>query len=243
MNRDKNIAVFKDTLEKANTIYKYDGIIDNMTIYPNPALKKKDMPVNMPNIHVTPDDCTLLINDKRHGILIDSASLKHAGGGVRNGSNAQEENLCRQSNLYKAIEQLQFPLHGKTYGVYVPRVTFYKQSAAYAYAPIDTGNKVIDIVMLFSRPRNVFSSEYESYNHHLTAFKSLITFANKYNIEYIILPPIGSGVFGNDPEIVATALKDALNMYELKTVKDIYIACFTEGQNYTAYRKIFDILE
>lgn len=236
MNRDKNIAVFKDTLEQSKIKYKYIGTIDNMTSIP---MTKPVEPVGMkPKIHVTSDDCTVLIDETRRGVLIDSASLKHPGGGVRNGSNAQEECLCRQSNLYQAIEQLEFPLHNKTYGVYIPEVTFFKHGAVYSYCTLDMP-KLVDVLMLFSRPRNVFKTEDESYKHHLTAFKSLVMFANKYRVEYIILPPIGSGVFGNDPNTVARALRDVLSMYPLDTVKDIYIACFNKTENYDAYTKMF----
>ena len=236
MNRDKNIVVFADTVSQSKTTYKYTGKVDNMTVAPNPG---KNSNATLPNIHVTKDDCTVLIDtERRRGILVDSASMKHPGGGVRNGSNAQEEALCRQSNLIMAIDQLEFPLHNKTHGVYIPSVTFFKHGADYKYAPL-AEPKVIDVVMLFSRPRNVFRSEVESYEHHVSTFKSLVAFANKYHTEYIILPPIGSGVFGNDPRTVARALNDVLAEYQLTTIKDIYIACYTKQENYDAYRDVF----
>ena len=236
MNRDKNIEVFQDTVKQSKSTYKYTGTIDNMVS--GPVLIKSEN-VKLPNIHVTKDDCTVLIDPARgRGILVDSASMKHPGGGVRNGSNAQEEALCRQSNLFQAIEQLKFPLHNKTVGVYAPKVTFFKHGADYKYAPLATP-KDIDIVMLFSRPRNVFKSEDECYDYHVSTFKSLVAFANKYQTEYIILPPIGSGVFGNNPYTIAEALRDVLNMHELTTVKDIYIACYTKQENYDAYRDVF----
>jgi uncharacterized protein (TIGR02452 family) len=240
MNRDKNIAVFANTLIQSKTVYKYTGIIDNMTA--EPTLSKSEKVV-LPNIHVTKDDCTVLIDPARgRGILVDSASMKHAGGGVRNGSTAQEEALCRQSNLIMAIDQLEFPLHNKTHGVYIPTVTFFKQGADYKYAPL-AEPKTVDVVMLFSRPRNVFKDEDECYEYHVATFKSLIAFSNKYNAEYIILPPIGSGVFKNDPHTIAEALKDVLAEYQLVTVKDVYIACYTKQENYDAYQDVFQQME
>ncbi len=239
MNRDKNIEVFQDTVKQSKSTYKYTGIADNMV---KEVVLEQKQPSRKPNIHITQDDCTVLIDATRgRGILVDSASMKHPGGGVRNGSNAQEEALCRQSNLYQAIEQLKFPLHGKTHGVYAPKVTFFKHGADYKYAPL-AAPKDIDVVMLFSRPRNVFKSEDECYDYHVSTFKSLVAFANKYQTEYIILPPIGSGVFGNDPYTVAEALRDVLSMYELTTVKDIYIACYTKQENYDAYQDVFQFL-
>ncbi len=240
MNRGKNIAVFANTLIQSKTTYKYTGIIDNMTA--EPTLSKSEKVV-LPNIHVTKDDCTVLIDTGRgRGILVDSASMKHAGGGVRNGSTAQEEALCRQSNLIMAIDQLDFPLFNKTHGVYIPTVTFFKQGADYKYAPL-AEPKTIDVVMLFSRPRNVFKDEDECYEYHVATFKSLIAFSNKYNAEYIILPPIGSGVFKNDPHTIAEALKDVLAEYQLVTVKDVYIACYTKQENYDAYQDVFQQME
>lgn len=249
MNRDKNIAIFKDTLAQSKSLYKYDGIIDNIATEVKLPIKhdntthKDGIGSKLPKIHITMDDCTKLIennNDNKRGILVDSASLKNPGGGVRNGSNAQEENLCRQSNLYQAIEKLPFPLHNKTVGVYISDVTFFKAGPDYKYAPLET-NKKVNIVMLFSRPRTVFNTEDESYSHHLIAFKSLIAFANKYNAEYIIIPPIGSGVFGNNPYTVAKALQDAIHMFEMPTVKNIYVSCYNNVTNMNAYTEIFGI--
>ncbi len=238
MNREKNIMVFQDTITQSKSTYPYSGTIDNLTTYTE--LAKSANKVKLPNIHVTRDECTVLINPDElgQGILVDSASMKNPGGGVRNGSNAQEECLCRQSNLYQAIEQLKFPLHNKTYGVYIPSVSFFKNNADYKYAPLYQP-KLIDVAMLFSRPRSVFNSEDECYEYHQTVFKSLILFANKYNAEYIILPPIGSGVFGNDPHTIAKSLRDVLYTYEITTVKNIFIACYTKQENYDAYSKVF----
>ena len=47
--------------------------------------------------------------------ILNMSSARHVGGGVWRGARAQEEELCRRSNLYVALMKSrdQYPLHGK----------------------------------------------------------------------------------------------------------------------------------
>ncbi len=69
-------------------------------------------------VQVLNQDCILatrdLVEQGFNPALLNMASLYHPGGGVLTGSSAQEEDLCRRSNL--AISLYQFSLPGGRYG-------------------------------------------------------------------------------------------------------------------------------
>ena len=105
------------------------------------------------------------------------ASLYHPGGGVLTGSSAQEEELCRRSNL--AISLYQFSLPGGRYGdladmvrvkrrserypmdntyggIYSPDITFFRASKGEGYALLDDPFRaaVISVASLNYNPKH-----------------------------------------------------------------------------------------
>lgn len=230
--REKNLLIFTDTLDISKEKYPYNEEYESINrIKSLPEFIKRDF-----NLHVTNNDCIDDIVHDKQGILVNSASMKHPGGGVTRGSSAQEEEICRRSNMFLGLQNvdndLQYPLHDKTIGIHFPNITFFKKSKDLGYMlehePFQT-----DIVALFSRPKSFL--EETSFEYHCKAFQPLIYFANKYKAEYIVLPPIGCGVFGNDPSDVARALYKVLTTFQLETVKDIYVSCYKKEPNYNAF--------
>lgn len=59
--------------------------------------------------------------------ILNMASFKNAGGGVRIGCHAQEECLCRRSNLYPVLKSFVYPLPMIS-TIYTPGITIYKDS-------------------------------------------------------------------------------------------------------------------
>ena len=60
-----------------------------------------------------------------NGACLNMASSTSRGGGVRHGSRAQEECLCRRSDLYLSLETVQYPIPNFG-GIYSPGVTVFK---------------------------------------------------------------------------------------------------------------------
>ena len=126
-------------------------------------------------------DCILatreLVEQGYNPALLNMASLYHPGGGVLTGSSAQEEDLCRRSNL--AISLYQFSLPGGRYGdladmvrvkrraerypmdntyggIYSPDITFFRATRDEGYALLDEPFKagVISVASLNYNPKH-----------------------------------------------------------------------------------------
>lgn len=228
MSRANNISIFENTNLIANTRYPYLEQYTKLNNFPElaPFMDKNYI------IYVTKNNCMVdARNSYGKTMMVSSASLNTKGGGVLNGSNAQEESICRCSNLYMALGQIDqeigYPLHGKLKGAFFPQVTFFKDEYYQKCQPF-----TVDIMALFSRPEKTILT----YEYHIDAFKPLFYFSNVHKIETLVLVPIGCGVFKNDPVKVAGALKKLLHTFQLQTVKTIYISCYNDKNNYRIFK-------
>ena len=133
------------------------------------------------DVQVINQDCILatrqLVEQGMNPALLNMASLYHPGGGVLTGSSAQEEDLCRRSNL--AISLYQFSLPGGQYGdladmvhvkrreerypmdntyggIYSPDITFFRGMRDEGYVLLDEPFKaaVISVASLNYNPKH-----------------------------------------------------------------------------------------
>jgi len=139
-----------------------------------------DSPLFHTEVQVLNLDCILatrqLVKQGMNPALLNMASLYHPGGGVLQGSSAQEEDLCRRSNL--AISLYQFSLPGGRYGdladmvgvqrraerypmdntyggIYSPDITFFRGTREEGYILLDEPFKaaVISVASLNYNPK------------------------------------------------------------------------------------------
>ena len=130
-------------------------------------------------------DCILatrdLVEQGYNPALLNMASLYHPGGGVLQGSSAQEEDLCRRSTL--AISLYQFSLPGGRYGdladmvgvkrraerypmdntyggIYSPGITFFRGTRDEGYVLLDNPFQaaVISVASLNYNPKHGHNS-------------------------------------------------------------------------------------
>ena len=140
-----------------------------------------DSPLLHTEVQVLNMDCILatrqLVEQGMNPALLNMASLYHPGGGVLTGSSAQEEDLCRRSNL--AISLYQFSLPGGRFGdladmvrvkrrterypmdnicggIYSPDITFFRGTREEGYILLDEPFKaaVISVASLNYNPKH-----------------------------------------------------------------------------------------
>ncbi len=205
--------------------------------------------VDVVNETTTQAAVRLLADNKKDIVALNFASARNVGGGFLSGAVAQEEDLCRRSGLYvctkrKPVFYNENILCDDTFYtdniIYSPNVPFFRDeynqflenpyylSIISAPAPNVRSMEDIDEKVLYS----------VIYNRIL----KILHIARLYQHENIILGAWGCGAFGNDPDMVANAFKQAL-----VDIPDFGHVCFAvydsrEGTPiYTTFKQVFGV--
>lgn len=193
--------------------------------------------------------------DKKIAVLNFAAS-QHAGGGVKNGSRAQEESICRSSTLYpslrtqKAREGFYSYHYNDGFGwkasdtcIYSPDVIICKDDSDYIPERLKPEEFVKIDVVTCAAP-HVFSdvgvSDAELYAMNLSRAKNILRVCAYNGVDIFITGAFGCGAFKNPPEIVAKAWKEALSLYGRKFDSVIFAVYCNEYEtkNYEVFRSV-----
>ena len=197
--------------------------------------------------------------------VLNFASATNPGGGVRNGSNAQEESLCRCSTLYPAINQKW--LWTKYYGVnrsahdclhtdaciYSPGVIICKTDKDIPKRMKSGDFVTVDVITcaapnLRHIPSNGNNPEtgvptriepQQLYSLHVRRAKHILHIAAVNNAGILILGAFGCGAFRNDPHIVAKAYNTAIEEYRDRFDSIVFAIYYRdyETENFNAFQQ------
>lgn len=198
--------------------------------------------------------------------VLNFASATNPGGGVKNGSSAQEESLCRCSTLYPALSQQRlwdcYYLPNRASGdalhtdacIYTPFVTVCKTDEDYPKRLPEEDFVAVDVITcaapnLRSQPANIHNpgdgntvhiSPEELYELHLSRAKHILHVSAANGTEVLVLGAFGCGAFRNDPAVVAKAYADALAEYAQYFERiDFAIYCRDwETENYDVFKRV-----
>jgi len=156
--------------------------------------------------------------------VLNMANEDHAGGGFVTGAMAQEEHLCRQSNLYEGLEYAKIMGHyplGESAVILTPHVTFFRDDN---YLPLNQ-NCTADIIGSAAyicntkmRPnRPVSDLDYEKGMKN--KIRSMLRVAVHNGNDSLLLSAFGCGAFGNKPEVVS-------RLYQLVLAEREFAGCF-----------------
>ncbi len=171
--------------------------------------------------------------------VLNFASATRPGGGVKNGSSAQEEALCRCSTLYPTLDchwlwqefydvnRAANDVRHSDACIYSPGVVICKtdESIPKRMKPEDWAT--VDVIScaapnLRSKPSNQHNPETgvsqkvtvaELYEIHLKRAKHILTVAAADKVDILVLGAFGCGAFCNDPKVVAQAYYAALSEF------------------------------
>jgi len=148
--------------------------------------------------------------------VLNFASYKAPGGLFMSGSSAQEESLCHESFLYNVLsagtnfyEWNKKHLNRHLYldrAVYSPDIRFFR-----------SGNSVLCDVISCAAPNHTAASKYAGVtpDENLAAMRQRISFvrdiAVKQQVDVLVAGAYGCGVFGQDPEAVASMFTEAFS--------------------------------
>ena len=277
MRREENIDIFQDTLRifqenecliKATKVAQENQqvipeteILDDTrtTLYDNPATvivsKKRSF------------EAASAYKDQKVCVH-NFASASNPGGGVKNGANAQEECLCRCSNLYLCLKMPKLwddfylphrtarnPLHNDDI-IYTPGVRIIKSDTATPKLLPKSQWFDVDVITcaapnLRERPGNSYNSgdgsvpvkitDKELLQLHEKRLRKILDVAYIKGNEIVILGAFGCGAFSNNPYVVATAAKNVIKDYLYK-FKIIEFAIYCNPRDDSNYKTFMGIL-
>ena len=277
MKREENIDIFQDTLRifqenecliKATKVAQENQqvipeteILDDTrtTLYDNPATvivsKKRSF------------EAASAYKDQKVCVH-NFASASNPGGGVKNGANAQEECLCRCSNLYLCLKMPKLwddfylphrtarnPLHNDDI-IYTPGVRIIKSDTA--TPKLLSKSQWFDVDVITCAAPNLRERPGNSYNPgdgsapvkitdkallqlHEKRLRKILDVAYIKGNEIVILGAFGCGAFSNNPYVVATAAKNVIEDYLYK-FKIIEFAIYCNPRDDSNYKTFMGIL-
>lgn len=195
--------------------------------------------------------------------VLNFASPTQPGGGVRNGSTAQEECLCRCSTLYPALDQprLWDAYYSKNRAaanplatdalIYTPDVVVFKTDERYPQALPKEGWRTVDVITcaapnLREKPSNrhnpqageaVRVSAEQLRAIHVSRARHILAVAAAKGVDVMVLGAFGCGAFKNDPSIVAYALRQVAGEYRDRF--EAIVLAIPAGRNLQAFRRVF----
>jgi uncharacterized protein (TIGR02452 family) len=195
--------------------------------------------------------------------VLNFASATNPGGGVKSGSSAQEESLCRCSTLYPTLNQRwlwdQYYLPNREANdslhtdvcIYSPEVVICKTDESIPQRLPEEQFVTVDVITcaapnLRQRPGNYHNPDASKaasitrpqlFDLHVKRAKHILHVAAANGVDCLVLGAFGCGAFMNDPHYVAAAYRDALEEYRAYfDVVEFAIYCRgSETENYRAF--------
>ena len=199
--------------------------------------------------------------------VLNFASASNPGGGVVNGSSAQEESLCRCSTLYFNLNTNEMwngfysphraardPIHNDD-AIYTPRVTVFKGDTAFPAMLPESEWYEVDVIScaapnLREHPSNQMNSgdgdqraqvaPDELRRIHEKRLARILDVAVANGEEAVVLGAFGCGAFRNDPKVVAAAAAAVVPRYRTRfKVIEFAVYCRADDtRNYDAFRAV-----
>lgn len=276
MSREDNILVFQDTerMCKENTRLKAairKSVAEQKLILENdklPAIDKKKYEESAQVIVSKIRSFEAASAYKNQKICVHNfASATNPGGGVIHGSNAQEECLCRCSDLYfclntpemwngfyKPHRNVKDPIHNDDI-IYTPDVVVFKTDTTRLELMEESDWYNVNVITcaapnLRERPSNMFNSgdgdsavkisDKELKLIHEKRLRRILDVAAIEGNEVVILGAFGCGAFLNNPEVVAQAAKNVIEEYRytFKTIEFAVYCSPRDERNYIIFEEI-----
>lgn len=200
---------------------------------PTPAVQGPSLPHARPlyqRVTVTQRDCIAVALEVAAAstappVLMDAASRGHFGGGYENGARAQEEELCRRSNLAHCMDpqhgftRVLYPLE-PTACIYVPSVQFFRAGAEDDYAvhvqddgrTVRTTTLAVGIVAATRNPVLVSGKlRPDIAENTQEAVANFLHCARIHGHKDVVVVPLGCGAYHNPPGHIAKIFDAALS--------------------------------
>ena len=275
MTREENAEVFRDTLSRMRSNHILGKAVRESTGHQ--FLLKEGDDYTAHSREMYPVKCRVEVSKRRtleaagryRGMktaVLNFASAVNPGGGVRKGSNAQEESICRISTLYPSLKDdfmwRNFYLpHRYSQDrrnnddiIYTPGVVVFRSDDEYMTLLDESEWCRVNVITAAApdlrepRPGDsdygrhyIKLSESELLSLHKKRMRRILSVAAGEGNEAVILGAFGCGAFRNPPYVVAEAIADVIGEYRNR-FRVIEAAVFTaEGRseyNFDSFRRV-----
>jgi uncharacterized protein (TIGR02452 family) len=244
MNKQERAELYTDTVKlvqkgvytspNGNEVH-IDGLDDYMIqgtkFYGKKVVLKYDtLPRYETEIKVINNDCLYeaknMIENGLKPAVLNMASFHTPGGGVINGSAAQEENLFRRTNLFKSLYQFhhvgdmygieqkdeRYPLEMNYGGIYTPKVIVFRGSDDVDYQLMEEPFYVDIITLPAIKNPKVEDGKIVPWAETVikNKIKQIFNIALENGNDSLVLSAFGCGAYGTPPEQMAKFFADVL---------------------------------
>lgn len=276
--RENNIRIFENTKALCGTHPALKASIEYSQV--TQAMISEKQKLDMSDLSHYAEPANIVVSKKRtyeaanvytrQGLrtaILNFASASNPGGGVVNGSSAQEESLCRCSTLYFCLNTQEmwdrfYTPHRKERNslhnddcIYTPGVTVFKSDTDEPKLLPERAWYKVDVLSsaapnLRPQPSNQMNpndgerrikiSDENLKALHYKRLHRILSIAAANNDQAIILGAFGCGAFMNNPEIVAAAAKETIRefMNAFKTIEFAVYCRQDDDTNYRCFQKI-----
>lgn len=194
------------------------------------------------------------------------ASATNPGGGVKKGSRAQEEAICRCTTLYPVLDTREnwrryYKFHRDRHDARYTDACIYTHGILIIKSDTDVPQRLpeykwtkVDVITcaapnLRERPSNAMNpnagaqvhlTDQELMDLHVKRGRHLLAAAAEQGAQIMILGAFGCGAFQNDPKIVAEAYKQVLPEFE-GVFREVHFAVYCsprDTRNYEVFKKV-----
>ena len=244
---DRRIDLVSEKFDKTIVILPED-----IEIFSKMLLTSSDD--EFPKIQVSTEDSYAAARKLQNCLVMNFASATSPGGGFLSGANAQEENLCRESTLYKSLSsekaEIMYDynnLHRNPckYNAMIlsPNVCVFRDiKDELLDEPFQVSVITIPALNKNGGAKNIPQEKIDEVMKK--RLKNMFITAAHFGYKNLILGAWGCGAFGNDPEIVAKYFYEVL-------IEEKFASCFEkivfaildrgEKKNFTAFQKVFEV--
>ena len=197
--------------------------------------------------------------------VMNFAYAFHAGGGVKKGSSAQEECLCRTSTLYPLLYRrtLRDSFYRHHHDLNTPKASdslVYTEGVIICKTDEDLPKRMpkkdwvtVDVITIAApdlRDKSnihaplvnggTYMNDAELFGYHVKRAIHMLTCAAAKGADTLVLGAFGCGAFQNNPEVVARAYKTALQEFP-KVFRKIEFAVYCPpggSRNYEVFKRV-----
>lgn len=245
------IKVFENTRRLSNGKYLDDTreVINNTIFYGEGQLEMEIQDNSNLEVEVIPMRTVeaLYYYKKQYDniAILNFANALAPGGMVLHGAMAQEESICRCSNLYESligcpkyysINKKLLNIRGHIYSdsiIYSPNVLFFKDDTTYELVSPIYGD-----VITCPAPATMLPDD-KAFDIYCSRIENILKSAIINNVDCLILGAWGCGAFGQNPQIMAKAFKYCLGKYN-NFKKVVFAIMDSNSINFKEFKNVLE---